>query len=361
MEKAMSSADLQLEALGLDREVQEYEGGSPQYEGVLGEYEAPVGPPTRAMCGPYQRGEVQKSRTQQGHLPADVIRHSRGLLIADFGVDWRTPKSSLARDPELRAVLTELIQVARTNATTKIRIIGFSDCVGRERNNRLLRLGRARKMAALLSRMGGPQWQALRTRITVVAAPAGDYIADNGTVAGRAQNRSVLIESFRSYSDEGSVIEGRVPDTMDRICKRGLELIQQREHFGTRVGTHAQKCIRWWLKRLCQSGFDDRYLTGQGVLDYNNKVADPPYYASAKQWLLPAFAVRAGGKRSDKDIWQTLIRIDDDIRQGYHTINRFYHTHGAATPVRVQRLRDWVAGQEKNDQTIYWCYPRTNP
>src|SRR6266851_4797135 len=47
--------------------------------------------PTPAVsCANYVRGEVQKSRTARGHLPLDVIAHPRGLLIANFGVDWRT-------------------------------------------------------------------------------------------------------------------------------------------------------------------------------------------------------------------------------------------------------------------------------
>ena len=114
-------------------------------------------------------------------------------------------------------------------------------------------------------------------------------------------------------------------------------------------------------RNLCQAGFDDRYLTGQGVLDYTNRLYPQPYYASAKQWLLPDFAVRAGGPRSDQDIWETLVRIDYDIFQGRHTINRYYYTHGAATPIGIQRLRDWVATQEDNRNSIYWCYGKHGP
>jgi hypothetical protein len=97
------------------------------------------------------------------------------------------------------------------------------------------------------------------------------------------------------------------------------------------------------------------------VLDHANRLYDQPYYASAKQWLLPEFAVRAGGEVPDQRIWQTLIRIDDDIIQGRGKINYYYATHGAATPVRVQRMRDWVANQEGSERSIYWCYGRNAP
>ena len=81
------------------------ERGWGEYEGGFDEYETPppgIGPGSApgpaAACPPYQRGEVEKSKTQQGHLPSDFIQHPRGTLIADFAVDWRTPKSSLRRD-----------------------------------------------------------------------------------------------------------------------------------------------------------------------------------------------------------------------------------------------------------------------
>ena len=175
------------------------------------------------LCPSYQRGEVQRSRTQHGHLPSDVIEHPRGLLIADFGVDWRTPKSSVNRDPTLRNWLNTIIQVVRANPTTRITITGYSDCVGRERDNSFLRNGRARRVLELLQRLAGRDWGVLRAKITVRAAPAGDYLADNATVTGRATNRAVLIESTRTVQfDEPDVITGRRPDTIERICRRGL-------------------------------------------------------------------------------------------------------------------------------------------
>lgn len=313
------------------------------------------------LCPSYQRGEVQRSRTLQGHLPSDVIEHLRGLVIADFGVDWRTPKSSVNRDPTLRKWLNDNIQVARTNPSLRITISGYSDCVGRERDNSFLRNGRARRVLQLLQRLAGRDWGVLRKKITVGAAPAGDYLADNATVTGRATNRAVLIESTRIVHIEPDVITGRPQDTIERICRRGLELVQQQTQFGIRITVYQQQRIRCFLSRLCQANFDDSYLTAQGVLDYNNRLYRQPYYANAKQWLLPAFAIRAGGLRPDRDIWQTLIRIDDDIIQGRNKINYFYATHGAATPIRVQELRNWVANREDTRDSIYWCYGKYGP
>ena len=162
-----------------------YEGGPPP-------------PAPRAACPPYQRGEVAQSRTQQGHLPADVIHHSRGLLIADFAVDWRTPKAALRRDAALRSWLDTMVQVVRANPTTQIRISGYSDCVGNENNNVFLRRGRALRVRQLLQQLAGPNRSVLRPKIVFTgAAPLGDFVADNNTVQGRAQNRGVLIEHTR--------------------------------------------------------------------------------------------------------------------------------------------------------------------
>jgi outer membrane protein OmpA-like peptidoglycan-associated protein len=358
---------IEAEAFEFEPELDEYEngwgeleGGAEQYETGFDEFEGEA--PTMA-CPPYQRGEVEKSRTAQGHLPSDVIQHSRGLLIADFGVDWRTPKPSLRGDATLQNWVNTMVQLVRANPNTRIRISGYSDCIGRENNNAFLRRGRAQRILQLLQQVAGAQWGVLRPKIVFTgAAPAGDYVADNSNVNGRAQNRSVLIEHTRKIDfapGEGTVIQGR--DTIERICRRGTELIQSLDRFGSRITRHQQQRIRCFISRLCQQGFDDRYLTAQGVLDYTNRVYSQPYYASAKQWLLPDFIVKSGQQRSDQDIWQTLIRIDDDIIQGRAKINYFYHTHGAATPVRVQQLRDWVAQQERSNRSIYLCYGTRAP
>jgi outer membrane protein OmpA-like peptidoglycan-associated protein len=193
------------------------------------EFEARLATPvSTTTCLPYQKGEVEKSKTQAGFIPSDVIEHARGLLIADFGVDWRTPKSSVKDNSILKKWLTTIMEVIRANPTTKIRILGFSDCVGKEKGNGLLRRGRARRVHQLLYQLlrASPQWKELNTRITYVgAAPAGEYVADNGTVEGRAQNRGVLIEHTREVTFEPHRVPPapplcRVPSGFQDLIKR---------------------------------------------------------------------------------------------------------------------------------------------
>jgi outer membrane protein OmpA-like peptidoglycan-associated protein len=315
-------------------------------------------PVVQAACPAYQPGEIAKSRTAAGHVTPDVIADKRGTLIRDFGVDWRHVKDAVRNEPALRTWLDTMVQVVRANPTTRIRLLGFSDCVGGEANNVPLRRGRAMAVRGLLQQMAGANWSLLQPRISIDAGPAGKYIVSNATPEGRVNNRSVLIESVRSVTFEPEVVTGtRTVDTIDRIVRRGLDLVQRLDNFGERISVHQQQRIRCILMRLSRPGFDDRYLTGQGVLDFMNNVnMKEPYYANATQWLLPEFAKRSGKLTADKTIWQTLIRIDGDIFQGRHTINRYFHTHGAATPKRIQQMRDWVDRQQNDERSVYRCY-----
>lgn len=169
---------------------------------------SPKGAGTGASCASYARNEVEKSRTSAGHLSADVIEHARGLLIADFGVDWRTPRPTLKRDPVLQAWIATIVDVIRANPGTTIRVLGFSDCVGTERNNQLLRRGRAVRVLELLKQMAGAaRWTVIKPKVKLVnAAPADDYVARNDTIDGRAQNRSVLIEHTRTIDFKPTVL-----------------------------------------------------------------------------------------------------------------------------------------------------------
>jgi hypothetical protein len=55
----------------------------------------------QTACPGYKPGEVQTSRTQRGHLAADVSENGR-LLIADFGVDWHSIKDSTKKEKLLQ-------------------------------------------------------------------------------------------------------------------------------------------------------------------------------------------------------------------------------------------------------------------
>ena len=166
---------------------------------------------TPANCGNHEPGEVFKSHNQ-GHLSKDVIQHPRGLLLADYGVDWRHPPDSMKHEKALKDWLNELVKVIAANPTTKVRLLGFSDCVGKERHNAWLREGRAIKTLALFHEMlgSGAAWDRLKSKATTEAARTGDYVASNATIEGRAQNRGVLITSERTIDNKPTTVPGCV-------------------------------------------------------------------------------------------------------------------------------------------------------
>src|SRR5262245_19008231 len=218
-------------------------------------------------CPNYEKGEVQKSRTTQGHLLSNVITHTRGLLLADFGVDWRTPPESLKREKALQDWLAEMVKVIAANPTTTIRILGFSDCVGNERNNQVLRRGRAIKTRALFNQMlgNGAAWNSLKSKIVFAdAAPAGDYVASNATVEGRAQNRGVLIETQRSIDMKPTAVAGCVVRPSQALVYPLMRLIPNvpfdRSKLPLTYRLDAKKIVGETAKDISQNGHKAHFV-----------------------------------------------------------------------------------------------------
>jgi outer membrane protein OmpA-like peptidoglycan-associated protein len=145
-----------------------------------------------SACKP-EPGEVVGSHTSAGILSKAVENTSKGILVADFGVDWRTVKDTAKRE------LAPWIHRLETDPTIiEIRISGYSDCIGPGdvRYQTQLRRERALRVLNLL----GP---VARKKVKFVgAAPLGAFFAPNTDRAGRARNRSVLIEYRREITFE---------------------------------------------------------------------------------------------------------------------------------------------------------------
>jgi hypothetical protein len=161
------------------------------------------------VCYAYEPSEIAVSRTAAGQLTPDVVLVDPGaallppsqqqgraliascfyLIVRDFGVDWRHVKRAATEEPRWKAFLARF----KTDSSLTFRLLGYSDCVGAERHNSSLRKCRALNVAKLF----GPA----RSRILAVsAAPANQYLVDNSTKAGRANNRSVVIQVFKNSS-----------------------------------------------------------------------------------------------------------------------------------------------------------------
>jgi hypothetical protein len=145
--------------------------------------------PIQVKCpSTYKPGEIAKSRTSEGHLAPDVrlLRGGR-LLIADFGVDWRHVKPSTKQE----TLLNDWLKTFETDPTYRLKIMGYTDCVGPEQRNAPLRKARAERVYDLLG--SGAQSRV----ISKGAAPVDTYVADNSFIEGRAMNRGVVIEFSR--------------------------------------------------------------------------------------------------------------------------------------------------------------------
>src|ERR1700730_6348429 len=122
--------------------------GLAPYAGTSSSYIGEPASTSTADCPVYERGEIEKSHCQegpcqQGVLAADVIRHPRGLLIADFGVGWSGIKALTKKEK----LLQDWMREARSElGSIRLRIYGYTDCVGAEKNNAALRRARAERV-----------------------------------------------------------------------------------------------------------------------------------------------------------------------------------------------------------------------
>ena len=93
-------------------------------------------------------------------------------------------------------MLADWLNTFETDPTYRLRIFGYSDCVGREKNHGLLRVGRAERVFKLLGRSA-------RSRVVSKGgAPRDTYVAVNTSVEGRGRNRSVVIEFHKVIDEE---------------------------------------------------------------------------------------------------------------------------------------------------------------
>ena len=293
-------------------------------------------------CGAYVRGEVTRSRTAAGHITPDVRLLTGGrLLIADFGVNRGGVKRSTRSEALLRAWLRRF----ESDTSYRLRIVGYSDCVGNERANKTLRRRRARMVRRLLGRSA-------RARVTAIgAAPRGAQVpgTDMRNAAGRALNRAVIIEFQRTLSFPPDTIRGRRPD-VKKLVRRSIGLIKSPKGRAF-LGKHPSRRLGCMLLRLLWPEGDDRFITAQSVLDYmNTSYRRSPSISNAKQWLQFHPGV------SDERLLQRLQTIDRMIIEGRHKVNQLHAQHGRSVHVRVRQIRGWIAARQRNRKSIYHCY-----
>lgn len=116
-------------------------------------------------------------------------KEDSAIIESDKDVILLFPFNSTEKehDPKVDAYLKTLCDKHKgTNAT--FAVIGYTDDVGTDEENRALGLGRAKSVVKILESNG-----IAANRITTDSKGEADPVADNGTEEGRHQNRRVVI------------------------------------------------------------------------------------------------------------------------------------------------------------------------
>lgn len=120
-----------------------------------------------------------ETTTDQNGLKAIKVTFEGGILF---------PTGKYTLNPQAKADLTRFAASLRDNPDTNVQIYGFTDNTGSFAVNQKLAGERADAVLSYLANSG-----VAPTRLSAEGIPMADYVADNSTPEGRAQNRRVEI------------------------------------------------------------------------------------------------------------------------------------------------------------------------
>jgi outer membrane protein OmpA-like peptidoglycan-associated protein len=270
-----------------------------------------------AACAGYQPGEIVRSNTREGHLPSDVLQDKDGnRLLADFGVNSSKVKDTIKNDPVFKNWVNTTLKMALANPTSKIQIIGYTDCAGPEKNNSPLRRRRAQQILALLDALLGTdsRWKALRSRTVVEAAPVGTYVDNNNTVEGRARNRSVVVKVQTTITfPEDQVTAG---PCKTQLMERATKLLQSAK---AKQVFPAQKLQRLSnvMANLASGKKDDRFLSQKDVETATARIINVVGWSRVTGYFDELCAdINKNGRMSDDDVLHNMWRLDNLILSG---------------------------------------------
>lgn len=120
--------------------------------------------------------------------------------------------------------ITDLLQF---DPSTRLDIVGYSDCLGSAEQNRALRLNRASEAEDYFVRRIG----VVPAQIVYKAAPLTEYVDTNDDAIGRARNRSIAIGISTTSAREGKLGHGRgklstLPERKQAIRKSGGDVLE---------------------------------------------------------------------------------------------------------------------------------------
>lgn len=144
-----------------------------------------VGGTAGALIG--HKMDKQAAEIKQTVPGATVVRQGEGILVKfDSGILFDIDKTALKTVAQTN--LHNLATSLQNNPQTNITIIGHTDNTGSDSHNMDLSIRRAEAVRSLIvaDNVNG-------ARLTTIGKGPSEPIADNATVAGRAQNRRVEI------------------------------------------------------------------------------------------------------------------------------------------------------------------------
>lgn len=151
---------------------------------------AAVGAGAGALIGKRMDKQAEELKAQLKDADVERVEDQNGLAAIKVtfpgGILFPTNGTTLSANAQ-----TELAQFAaslKQNPSTNVQIYGFTDNTGSLAANTKVADGRALSVDRFLVDSGISP-----TRLTYQGIPMADYVADNSTAAGRAQNRRVEI------------------------------------------------------------------------------------------------------------------------------------------------------------------------
>ncbi len=152
---------------------------------------------------------------------------------------------------------------------------------------------------------------------------------------------------------------GHVPTpSLDDVVRRSLAALAEQDRLGLPLGPEPTRRLNCLLRRIGPA-VDDRYVNGMSSLVWG---AIQPLSATQlglltdnhirMDLLNPEFAP----DRTGRQFLEALQRLDSRIFSGLAYVRRHLATHGAASnPAKVQ-LNGWIAGRQRDPNSVYHCY-----
>lgn len=135
-----------------------------------------------------QQAELQKQLADKATV--DQVTDANGLqaIRVTFNGGILFPTNGTTLSNQAKADLASFAANLNQNPETNVQIFGFTDNTGSYEVNQRVASGRANAVETFLVNSGVSP-----SRLSATALPMQDYVADNSTAAGRAQNRRVEV------------------------------------------------------------------------------------------------------------------------------------------------------------------------